>query len=59
MRDDAGHSSSATTDRYIDVKLAARYLSAQHKTIYPEKSEPGSPNTNNNTVLTHNSKPTT
>ena len=57
VRDDAGHSSSATTDRYIDVELAARYLSAQHKTIYPEKSEPGSPKTNNNTVLIQNTKP--
>lgn len=37
VRDDAGHSSSATTDRYIDVELAARYLSAQHKTIDPKK----------------------
>lgn len=36
VRDDAGHSSSATTDRYIDVELAARYLSAQHKTIKPK-----------------------
>ena len=33
VRDDAGHSSSATTDRYIDVELQARYLSAQNKTI--------------------------
>ena len=36
VRDDAGHSSSATTDRYIDVELQARYLSAQKKTIEPE-----------------------
>jgi len=35
VRDDAGHSSSATTDRYIDVELQARYLSAQKKTIEP------------------------
>ena len=33
VRDDAGHSSSATTDRYIDVELKARYESAQKKTI--------------------------
>lgn len=33
VRDDAGHSSSATTDRYIDVELQARYLSAQNKII--------------------------
>lgn len=36
VRDDAGHSSSATTDRYIDVELQARYLSAQKKTIEPD-----------------------
>lgn len=35
VRDDAGHSSSATTDRYIDVELQARYLSAQKKQIEP------------------------
>ncbi len=35
VRDDAGHSSSATTDRYIDVELRERYLSAQNKTIDP------------------------
>lgn len=33
VRDDAGHSSSATTDRYIDVELKERYLSAQKKAI--------------------------
>jgi site-specific recombinase XerD len=33
VRDDAGHSSSATTDRYIDVELEERYLSAQPKKI--------------------------
>ncbi len=37
VRDDAGHSSSATTDRYIDVELSARYLSAQHKKIEPQE----------------------
>lgn len=35
VRDDAGHSSSATTDRYIDVELQARHASAQKKTIEP------------------------
>ncbi len=35
VRDDAGHSSSATTDRYIDVELKARYQSAQKKSIEP------------------------
>ena len=37
VRDDAGHSSSATTDRYIDVELQARHESAQKKTIEPSK----------------------
>lgn len=35
VRDDAGHSSSATTDRYIDIEKQARYHSAQKKTIEP------------------------
>ncbi|WP_058461202.1 tyrosine-type recombinase/integrase [Legionella adelaidensis] len=35
VRDDAGHSSSATTDRYIDVELQARYQSAKKKSIVP------------------------
>lgn len=34
VRDDAGHSSSATTDKYIDVELRARHNSAKHKKIY-------------------------
>lgn len=33
VRDDAGHSSSATTDRYIDVELQARHQSARQKKI--------------------------
>ena len=33
VRDDAGHSSSAITDKYIDVDLRERYLSAKHKKI--------------------------
>ena len=33
VRDDAGHSSSAITDRYIDVELKARALSAKNKLI--------------------------
>lgn len=33
VRDDAGHSSSATTDRYIDIEKQARYQSARKKTI--------------------------
>ena len=35
VRDDAGHSSSATTDRYIDVELKERYQSARNKKIEP------------------------
>lgn len=38
VRDDAGHSSSATTDRYIDIEKQARYQSAKKKTIEPEPS---------------------
>jgi site-specific recombinase XerD len=33
VRDDAGHNSSATTDRYIDVELEARHQSAKDKVI--------------------------
>lgn len=33
VRDDAGHSSSATTDKYIDVELRARHKSAKNKPI--------------------------
>lgn len=36
VRDDAGHSSSATTDRYIDVEMQARYESARDKVIEPD-----------------------
>ena len=35
VRDDAGHCSSATTDRYIDVELHERHQSARNKTIDP------------------------
>ncbi len=35
VRDDAGHSSSATTDRYIDIEKQARYQSAKKKMIEP------------------------
>ncbi|WP_298624003.1 tyrosine-type recombinase/integrase [uncultured Legionella sp.] len=35
VRDDAGHSSSATTDRYIDIEKQARYESARKKVIEP------------------------
>ena len=33
VRDDAGHSSSATTDKYIDIELKERHRSARNKTI--------------------------
>ncbi len=33
VRDDAGHASSATTDRYIDVELTERHKTAQKKKI--------------------------
>ena len=36
VRDDAGHRSSITTDRYIDVELQARHKSARKKVIEPE-----------------------
>lgn len=36
VRDDAGHGSSAITDRYIDVELTARHASAKKKSIKPE-----------------------
>ena len=34
VRDDAGHSSSAITDKYIDIELYERYKSAQKKKNY-------------------------
>lgn len=36
VRDDAGHGSSAITDRYIDVELRERHLSAKKKRIRPD-----------------------
>ena len=33
VRDDAGHNSSATTDKYIDVELRERHRSAKNKPI--------------------------
>ena len=33
VRDDAGHSSGAITDKYIDVELAARAKSAKNKML--------------------------
>lgn len=40
VRDDAGHSSSATTDRYIDVERRERHRSAQHKKIRTAAIDP-------------------
>jgi len=36
VRDDAGHSSSAITDRYIDIELRARHATAKKKLIKNE-----------------------
>lgn len=36
VRDDAGHSSSAITDRYIDIELKERAASARKKKIIPK-----------------------
>jgi len=36
VRDDAGHGSSAITDKYIDVELRARHASAKKKSIKPD-----------------------
>jgi site-specific recombinase XerD len=36
VRDDAGHGSSAITDRYIDVEFSARHASARKKRIKPD-----------------------
>ena len=37
VRDDAGHSSSAITDKYIDIELKERHRSARNKTIDTEQ----------------------
>ncbi len=36
VRDDAGHGSSAITDRYIDVQMKERHASARRKVIDPD-----------------------
>lgn len=36
VRDDAGHSSSAITDKYIDIELRERHRSAKNKPILDE-----------------------
>jgi len=40
VRDDAGHNSSATTDKYIDVELKKRHESAKDKPIFYETENP-------------------
>lgn len=37
VRDDAGHGSSAITDKYIDVELRERHASSKKKTIKPQE----------------------
>ncbi len=41
VRDDAGHSSSATTDRYVNVELQARAKSAKHKKMSVDNTKDG------------------
>lgn len=36
VKEDAGHASMATTDRYIDVEMRERHASARYKKIKPE-----------------------
>lgn len=38
VRDDAGHSSSAITDKYIDVELRARHASARNKVLKQDEN---------------------
>ena len=37
VRDDAGHSSSAITDKYIDIELKEHHKSAKNKQIVLDK----------------------
>ena len=37
VRDDAGHSSSATTDKYIDIELRERHNSAKNKPLFDDE----------------------
>ena len=39
VRDDAGHSSSAITDRYNDIELKERYKSAKNKKLINTNKE--------------------
>ena len=36
VREDAGHASMATTDRYIDTEMRERHASARHKKLKPD-----------------------
>ena len=36
VKEDAGHASMATTDRYIDTEMRERHASARHKKLKPE-----------------------
>lgn len=36
VREDAGHASMATTDRYIDTEMRERHASAKHKRLKPD-----------------------
>ena len=36
VKEDAGHASMATTDRYIDTELRERHASARYKKLKPE-----------------------
>lgn len=41
VRDDAGHSSGSTTDKYIDIEQQERHKSAKNKQIIQNKKLPG------------------
>lgn len=49
VRDDAGHSSSAITDKYIDIELKARHRSAKYKSLIPNAA-PTQKTKNNNII---------
>ena len=36
VRDDAGHESISTTDKYVDIDRVDRHKSAQGKNLYPD-----------------------
>lgn len=39
VKEDAGHASMATTERYIDTELRERHASGRHKTIKPQDED--------------------